>query len=177
LQNVSGHADPLTPKETWPAIACSRPATPDDEGLLLRLFAEYRTAELARFGIPWAAAEKLAELQYCGQQQTYLQRYPGAENLILFSESGKAAGRLLLDRQPDCWRIVDIGILTEHRRQGIATRAIRACQSSCRALPARLELQVNPANPARILYERLGFRVVTATDVSLEMVWTADPES
>jgi len=38
-------------------------------------------------------------LQYRGQQQTYLQRYPGAENLILFSESGKPAGRLLLDRQ------------------------------------------------------------------------------
>jgi hypothetical protein len=44
-------------------------------------------------------------------------------------------------------------------------------------LRARLELQVNPANPARTLYECLGFRVITRTDVSLEMAWTADAES
>lgn len=177
MQNVSGHADPLTPTNTWPETARSRPAAPDDEWLLFRLFAEDRRAELERCGIPATAAEKLVELQYRGQQQTYLQRYPGAENLILFSESGKPAGRLLLDRQTDRWRIVDMAVFTEHRRGGIATRAIRECQSSCRPSGARLELQVNSANPARGLYERLGFRVVTATDVSLEMVWTAAPES
>ena len=177
MQNVSGHADPFIRKDTWPEIASSQLATTDDHPFLFRLFAEDRKVELERCGIPAAAAEKLVELQYRGQRQTYLQRYPGAENLILFSEGGKPAGRLLLDRQTNRWRIVDIAVLTEHRRGGIATRAIRACQSSCRTLRARLELQVNPTNPARTLYERLGFRVVTATDVSLEMVWTADPES
>lgn len=173
MRNVSGHADPLTPRDTWPDVACSRPAATDDEWLLLRLFAEDRKVELERCGIPAAAAQKLVELQYRGQHQTYLQRYPGAENLVLLSESGKPAGRLLLDRQTNRWRIVDIAVIAEHRGKGVATRAIRECQSSCRVSGVRLELQVNPANPARILYERLGFRIATAGATSLEMVWTA----
>jgi ribosomal protein S18 acetylase RimI-like enzyme len=157
-------------------IACSRLATPEDEGFLFRLFAEDRMTELAQSGVPSADAEKLVHLQHRGQQMTYLQRYPRAENLILHSESGKPAGRLLLHRQPDRWRIVDIAVLAECRRGGIATRAIRGCQSQCRTTRARLELQVNPANPVRTFYERLGFRVVTETAVPLEMVWTAGPE-
>lgn len=158
-------------------IACSRPATGEDENFLFRLFAESRTAELARCGIPSAQAEKLVELQHRGQQMTYFERYPRAENLILLSENGMPAGRLLLDRQPGFSRIVDVAVLTEFRRGGIATRAIRDCQSWCRTWRARLELQVDPANPARTLYERLGFRVETESATAVEMVWTAGPEA
>ena len=152
-------------------IAYSRLATAEDEHLLSRLFAESRIGELAGCGIPPAKLEKLVQLQRRGQQMTYLQQYPLAENLILLSENGVPAGRLLLDRQPERWRIIDIAVLAEYRRSGVATRAIRECQ--CRTPRVRLELQVNPLHPARTLYERLGFRVVTATALSLEMVWTA----
>ena len=132
-------------------------------------------AELAQCGIPPCQAEQLTQLQYRGQRMTYLQRYPRAENLILLSEFGAPAGRMLLDRQPDRWRIIDIAVLTESRRRGVATRAIRDCQF--RASGPRLELQVDPANPARMLYERLGFRVAAEVGASLEMIWLPGPES
>lgn len=161
-------------KESLSEIAYSRLATAEDEAFLFRLFAESRMAELAGCGIPQSQTEMLVQLQRRGQQMTYLRQYPQAENLILLSQSGIPAGRLLLDRQPEHWRIVDVAVLEEFQRRGITTRAIRDCQS--RTPPARLELQVNPANPARTLYQRLGFRVVTRTAASLEMVWT-DPSA
>lgn len=161
-------------EESLPDIACSRLATAEDEAFLYRLFAETRMAELAGCGIPPCQAEMLVQLQRRGQQVTYRQQYPRADNLILLSESGMPAGRLLLDRQPKRWRIVDIAVLEEYQRRGITTRAIRNCQS--RTPPVRLELQVNPANPARNLYQRLGFGVVTETAASLDMIWT-DPSA
>jgi ribosomal protein S18 acetylase RimI-like enzyme len=161
-------------EESLSDIGCSRPATAEDEAFLFRLFAESRMAELAGCGIPPSQAEMLVQFQRRGQQITYLRQYPRAENLILLSECGIPAGRLLLDKQPERWRIVDIAVLEEYQRRGITSRAIRNCQS--RTPSVRLELQVNPANPARHLYQRLGFRVVTETAASLEMIWT-DPSA
>jgi ribosomal protein S18 acetylase RimI-like enzyme len=171
------HADTASAGESLSQIASSRLATAEDEGFLFRLFAEGRMAELAQWGIPSSQAEQLTQLQYRGQRITYLQRYPRAENLILLSECGTPAGRMLLDRQPDRWRIIDIAVLTEFRHRGVATRAIRDCQFRCRASGSRLELQVDPANPARMLYERLGFRVAAEVGASLEMIWRPGPES
>jgi ribosomal protein S18 acetylase RimI-like enzyme len=138
-------------------ISASRLATPQDEALLFRLFAEDRADQLAAAGIPELQMQKLVEMQYRGQRTTYAARYPQAENRILITADSTPGGRVLIDREPARWRIVDVAVLAANRGKGLATRAIEECQAQCRNIQARLDLQVNPANPARRLYERLGF--------------------
>ncbi len=148
-----------------------RPATPQDEAFLFLLVAGDRGVQLAPCGLPGPLLEQLVKMQYRGQQISYTARYPNAGNYILLTHEGAPAGRLLLDCQPDRWRIVDIAVLPAHRGKGLGTQAIAHCQSRCRNLQARLELQVNAANPARRLYERLGFRAMEETETSAEMLW------
>jgi ribosomal protein S18 acetylase RimI-like enzyme len=161
-------------KALWPSteISGSRLARPQDDAFLFRLFARDRADQLTAAGIPEMHAEKLIEMQYRGQRTTWAARYPHAENRILITANSTSCGRVLIDRRPARWRIVDIGVLAAHRGRGLATRAIEQCQTHCRNTQMRLELQVNPENPARRLYERLGFRAIQETEISIEMVWT-----
>jgi len=90
---------------------------------------------------------------------------------ILLGEDGTPAGRLLVDRRPNCWRIVDIAVLAAYRGRGLATRALRECQRQAAEVGAGLALQVTPSNPALRLYERLGFQVAGRGAVAVEMRW------
>jgi ribosomal protein S18 acetylase RimI-like enzyme len=147
------------------------------ERLAFQLFAEEKRAELAVAGLPESQVETLVEMQFRGRQTTYTERYPAAEDLVMRQEDGSAAGRLLLDKQPGRWRVVDIAVLRACRGRGLAPRAMQDCQRQCGAAGAWLELQVQPGNPARRLYERLGFRAVSENAVAVEMVWVADRRS
>jgi predicted GNAT family acetyltransferase len=64
----------------------------------------------------------------------------------------------------------------QRRGQGLGSSVVRQCQQRAAAAGARLELQVRPENPARRLYERLGFRVAGEAGFAVEMVWSAADE-
>jgi ribosomal protein S18 acetylase RimI-like enzyme len=111
-------------------------------------------------------------MQFRGRAMTYAAHYPAAENLILLGTDGTPIGRLLLDRETDRWRIVDIAVLAAHRGHGLGTVVLRQCQEQAAADGAALELQVRPENPARRLYERLGFQVSRIDPLALQMTWS-----
>ena len=148
-----------------------RQAEAQDEEFLYALFAEEKAAQLAMVCFNNASLDALIQMQYHGQQMSYAARFPQAQNHILLDEDGRPAGRLLLDRQAKQWRVVDIGVLAAHRGKGLATRALRHCQQQCAAAGLALALQVTPWNPARCLYERLGFGVLDEDEMSVEMMW------
>jgi ribosomal protein S18 acetylase RimI-like enzyme len=150
-----------------------RKARPEDEPLLDELFYEDRVAQLAGIGLGEAQIRELVEMQARGRRTTYAAQFPAAEDSILLGEEGQPAGRLLLDRQADRWRIVDIAVLAARRGQRLGTKVVRQCQQRVAAAGARLELQVRPENPARRLYERLGFRVASDAGFAMELVWSA----
>jgi ribosomal protein S18 acetylase RimI-like enzyme len=149
-----------------------RNAEPEDEPLLFALFFEVKAAEFAATGLAEAQFLPLIEMQYRGRKLTYEAQYPEAESLILIGEDGKPAGRLLLDRKPDCWRVVDIAVLASRRGRGLGTRVLTQCKERCSAAGVRLELQVAAGNPARRLYEQLGFQITRGNAVSVEMAWS-----
>ena len=66
---------------------------------------------------------------------------------------------------------VSIAVLPEARGRGVGERLLRALISEAlaRDLPA-LSLSVEPDNPARRLYQRLGFRPITTTTGSWTML-------
>jgi len=136
-----------------------RERTAADEPLLFNLFAEAKGMELALLGLSAEQLQPLLEMQFRGRQMTYAARYHGAWDAVIERDS-VGVGRLLVDRGRDHWRLIDIGLLAHFRGHGIGSHALRMCQKQCGELGIPLRLCVTSGNPARMLYERLGFAAV-----------------
>ncbi len=70
---------------------------------------------------------------------------------------GRPAGRLYVARWEDEIRIVDIALLPEHRGNGLGTALLRELIEEADAAGKPLSIHVEQNNPARPLYDRLGF--------------------
>jgi len=149
-----------------------RAAQPEDEPFLFRLFAASQT-QLDGLRTQPDLWQTLVAMQYRGRQMTYAARYPMAENFLLLDRDGNSVGRVLLNRQPGCWSIVDIDILCAHRGQGIGTAVLRHWQQQAAQAGVSLALQVNAANPARRLYERCGFKVNAEDLLDATLTWNS----
>jgi ribosomal protein S18 acetylase RimI-like enzyme len=157
------------------SAACMlRPAEPEDAEFLFRLFAEPHE-QLSQFLSNEELWRSLVAMQYRGRQMTYSAEYPRAVDSILCLDSAGQdtlpVGRLLVDRQPDCWRIVDIAVLAAYRGRGLGSWALKNLMRECSGAAGRLALRVRPENPARRLYERLGFSATLDDATGAEMVW------
>ena len=133
-----------------------RPSLPEDREFLFRLYASTREHELRAFGWPPAQQEAFLRMQFNAQQQWYAATYSSAEGQII-EQDQKPIGRIIVQREPGMWRLVDISLLPEHRGHGIGGELIRALIKECAASGAVLQLQVLNTNPAQRLYSRLGF--------------------
>jgi len=133
-----------------------RPSLPEDGDFIFRLYASTRVEELR--GLGWTAVQQEAflRMQFNAQQQWYAATYSSAENQII-EKDHQPIGRMVVQREPDIWRLLDISLLPEHRGQGIGGELIRALVQQCVESGAALQLQVLNTNPAQRLYTRLGF--------------------
>lgn len=133
-----------------------RPVTEGDRAFLVELYGSVREPELAR--VPWDDATKRAfvEQQFAAQDAHYRQHYPGA-TLDVVEVGGQRAGRLYVHRGPSDIRIMDVALVPEFRNRGIGTALLRALIEEARASGRKLSIHVEVDNPARALYERLGF--------------------
>jgi len=133
-----------------------RPTEPDDRDFLLSVYGSTRAEELSL--VPWTDTDKAAFVasQFEAQDSYYRQMYPDALFLVVLV-AGEPVGRLYLTRIDDEIRVIDIALLPAHRRRGIGS----ALMASVTALADRegrsVTLHVEPWNPAKRLYERLGF--------------------
>jgi len=153
-----------------------RPAQPADKALLFQLFAESQW-QLEMLRANEALWRSLIDMQYRGREITYAQVCPTAEDSILCVRNDAGGevpvGRILVNKQPGCWRIVDIAVLAALRGLGLGAGALGNCIKEAATAGARLELRVTPGNPARLLYERLGFTVVSEDAMDVEMAWSS----
>ncbi|ETW97209.1 MAG: hypothetical protein ETSY1_23575 [Candidatus Entotheonella factor] len=83
---------------------------------------------------------------------------PGADSIILIE--GKEAGILGVDHYPSCIDLRHIEILPAYQRRGIGTAIIRDLLAEAERSQLPVTLIVLQINPAKRLYERLGFRTV-----------------
>lgn len=155
----------MTEHLTW------RPGSAEDTPLLLALFRSTKGAELAPLGFTAEQLEPLLQMQFHARQTSYGATYPRALDMILCLEDGTAVGRHLVDRQPDCYRSVDLAVLPEHRNRGIGTWALRQVQQLAQVECVPLRLRVIEADRAVHLYERLGFEKIASDEISYEMEW------
>ena len=123
---------------------------------LLSLYGTTRYDELQQ--VPWTPEQKAAFVhQQFQAQHTYWQENYIDTSWDLVVVDGEPAGRLYVARWPDDIRIVDIALMPEYRGGGLGTRLIRALLAEGDASGRRVSIHVELFNPARRLYERLGF--------------------
>jgi ribosomal protein S18 acetylase RimI-like enzyme len=134
-----------------------RPAVGADRAFLVELYAGLREPELAH--VAWDDDQKRAfvEHQYAAQDAHYRSNYPGA-TLDVVELDGERAGRLYVHRGPSDIRIMDIALLPAFRGLGIGTALLRTLVDEADASGRKLSIHVEANNPARALYDRLGFR-------------------
>jgi ribosomal protein S18 acetylase RimI-like enzyme len=145
-----------------------RPAEDGDREFLFEVFGSTREEELAR--APWTDAmrEQFLRQQFHAQDTHYRTYYPGAVFDVVLLD-GAPAGRLYVHRWRGDIRIIDIALLPAFRRRGIGEYLIRElfAEADRDGLTVSIHVEVN--NPARRLYDRLGFVVVEDKGVYLLM--------
>lgn len=158
-----------------PALAAQgfqlRLETAEDLNFLGRLYVSTRWEELQQTG--WTDAQKQAFLQqqFSCQYTHYQLHYADAVRGIL-EQNGVPCGRLYLQQVPDDLRIVDISLLPEWRGQGIGAALIGTVFELARSRRSIVSIHVESFNPARRLYDRLGFQEVADLGVYRRMHWT-----
>ena len=147
-----------------------RPATPADEAFLRTLFASTRAQELALLEWDENQKEAFITMQCRAQNQQYAMSYPDADHRIVLRDE-VPIGRLLVDRGEHAFTLVDIALLPAHRSAGIGTHLIEELLLEATAAGKPVRLNVWHSNPARILYQRMGFSMVNEDGVYSEMCW------
>ena len=83
--------------------------------------------------------------------------------------AGEDAGYLVLHRGRDPWYLSSIVLMPAFQGRGVGTALLTDLLEQADAAGMRVDLQVMKVNPARRLYERLGFEAVGATDHHTQM--------
>jgi ribosomal protein S18 acetylase RimI-like enzyme len=136
-----------------------RPIRDSDQDFLCALYASTRADELAP--VPWSAEEKrqFLQQQFSLQHRHYQQVYPDADYLLVL-HAGDAIGRIYLARDRDALNLIDIALLPEWRGRGIGSALLAELIDEAEREYGVIELHVESNNPAKRLYERLGFALV-----------------
>lgn len=158
------------PAELAAASYALRGETADDAAFLERLYISVRWEELAT--APWSDDQRIAFLrwQFTLQRTHYANHYADSDFGIVECR-GTPAGRLYLYRGAGDIRIVDVSLLPEFRGQGVGGLLLAAVFTEAAATDRSVSIHVEHFNPARRLYERMGFRELSRDGVYALMEW------
>lgn len=145
-----------------------RPRTAEDAALLREVYASTRLEELAHVGWTRAQIDAFLASQFAAQDAHYTQHYTSCAFYVIERE-GTPCGRLYLDTWQDEVRIVDISLLPAHRGTGLGTKLLEAIIAYATSIAKDVSIHVEIENPARRLYERLGFERIEEHGVYLLM--------
>ena len=154
-----------------------RAARDGDVAFLRALFETARPDAAFLAAWPEEARRAFLDQQFGFQSLHYARAYPDAERLVVLKD-GAPIGRIILQRAPAHWCLVDIALLPPWRGQGIGTALLQALLAeAAREAAAAVQLSVDPRNPARRLYERLGFVALDEEPgaASVGMTWRPPP--
>lgn len=147
-----------------------RPESAADEDFLYALYASVREPELAATGWNEAARAQFLQMQFRAMRQGYRSMFPQAAGSIILA-GNKPIGRLVVNRDQDEIRLVDIALLPAYRSQGIGGELLRALVAEARHAGQPVRLQVLKGSAAARLYARLGFRRMEDAGLYDQMEW------
>lgn len=146
-----------------------RPVTEGDLEFLFRLYASTRSEEKELVGWEDAHWDEFMRMQFTLQHTQYMRGYDNPTFDIIM-KNDVPVGRLYVDRRTDEIRLIDLAVLPEFRRRGIAAGLLRALlwESEATGLPVSLHVEKN--NLILGYYQQLGFRIEDDKGVYLFMV-------
>lgn len=149
-----------------------RTHTADDLAFMQALYASTREAELALTNFTQKEKEAFIQQQFSAQYQHYLRHY-NSEKFDIVEFDGQAIGRLFVDHWENEIRIVDIALTPAFQNKGLGSYLFAQLFEQAKAANKAVTIHVEHNNPARNLYERLGFELKTQTnEIYLLMQWT-----
>ena len=145
-----------------------RPEQDSDGPFLLALYHSTREAELAQ--VDWNDAQKVAfiEMQFRAQRQHYRTALDNVGYDVILQD-GVPIGRLYSQERVTQLHIVDIALVPEQRGRGLGGRLLAEIGFNAAQAGKALGIFVEHQNPARHLYDRLGFEVIGDAGIYLEM--------
>lgn len=152
-----------------------RPAVAADADFMRDVYVAARWEEMSVTGWPQELIVAFLHDQFRLQTQHYDTHYAEAARLVIECD-GAPVGKLLLHDNGQEIRIVDIGFTPASRRRGIGGALVEWTQDIARSLGRTcVSLHVEPNNPAKRLYHRLGFSVIELRGVYELMEWRVGP--
>lgn len=175
-----GFPNPLPLRRYFPqadAMACdglgglrARRVAPGDLAFLQQLYASTRAEELAASGWPADEQEAFLVQQFGLQHRYYQEHHRDADFLLLSSLAGQPLGRLYwraIDAEEAA--LIDVSLIPQARGRGLGTALMSMLVSQADRLGQSIGLHVEPDNPARRLYERHGFELLSDNGVYARM--------
>lgn len=134
-----------------------RAATDADLPFLLALRQESMGPHLARAGLHGTDEDFMARVMH---------RFDCAEIILA---DGKPVGLLKLQREPGTWHLHQLQLAGNVRGQGLGHRLLEQILAEADRASVPVTLSVLKANPARRLYERLGFVAIGEDAIEIHM--------
>lgn len=145
----------------------------EDDAFLFRLYASTRAEEMAT--VAWSDAEKDRFLR--GQFEAQTQGY-ATTNLMaihrIIQLDKVDIGRMIVDRQDDCLRLIDLSLLPEYRGRGLGTDLLRSLMNEAHGGKVPMRLFALKQGRALNLYLRHGFRPIGEVQHRYELEWMPD---
>ena len=151
-----------------------RTAGDGDLPFLAQVYFATRREEVAQTGWPAEQQDEFLRHQHEAQHAHYMNAYAKAEFLVI-ERFGDPIGRLYLHEGAEEMRIVDIALLPEARAGGIGEAILRDIGEDVAGRGKAVTVHVEKFNPARRLYERIGFVATEDKGVYDLMEWRPAP--
>ena len=148
-----------------------RSATQADQDFLKEIFFVIRAPEFQHAGLVGDQLTAILNQQHRAMRTHYDRVYPDALYVILEYRGAPIGYFAIADI--DSLHLIDISILPEFRSQGIGTYQMKALQARAANSCKSMTLTVEIFNPAKRLYERLGFVVYDEAGIYQRMRWEA----
>ncbi len=114
--------------------------------------------------------EHLQKVGGCTDEQSHLNRVLyrfDAAKIVLIENS--AAGLLKSYCNESGWVIVQVQVLPEYQGRGLGSKMVKGVLEQARSDDQSVSLSVLKGNPAKELYSRLGFTVVSQSEAEYKM--------
>ena len=149
--------------------------TTQDREFLLSVYAAGRETELSVLPFDEAQKRAFCEHQLDAQTEYYQDKYSDAAHDIILLDD-EPVGRVYVDRSDNLISILDLAVLTEHRKKGVGTHIIKSLQDEAAASDKRVGVYVESFNPSQNLFRELGFELVEGDEMNLYFEWPHDSE-
>lgn len=150
-----------------------RETLPDDEAFLFEVYQSSRGDDLTALGWDAERVRNFLETQYAAQQRFLQAGYPQGEDRIIMLDT-QPIGRILVERNEQEIRVVDVALLPQYRNSGIGTYLVRELLAEAARLGKPFRAQVIRSSAAVGLFERLGIVKIGETGSHYQMEWRAD---